>query len=889
MKGTFKKSLPHADPLWVEHGYGTRFQGFQNLMRIRIRDILLVSSLYDLYVFEEDGRLYELLRSKYKELNLSHAPELTRVSNGKEALSLLRDEKRFDLVITTLHIEDMSAATFVRSLRGQGIDLPVVLLAFDNKELSDLLLEKEAGVFNQIFIWQGDFRLFIAIIKHLEDKLNVEHDTHLVGVQSIILIENDVRYYSSFLPIIYLEVMKQSQRLISEGINLSHKQLRQRARPKILFSTNYEDAMDHFSRFQDTVLGVISDIDFPRNGKPDPHAGLDFALQVKSRHPDIPVLLHSMLPDLREKARAAGASFLLKNSPQLMDELRQFMFDHLSFGDFIFRTPDGREVGRASDLLSLEKQLHRIPESSFCYHAERNHFSNWLKARTEFWLAHQLRPRQTSDFPSIQACREDLIESLREYRKLRQKGIVTEFNKESFDPYSSLSKIGGGALGGKARGLTFVNMLINNYKIQDRYEGMRIFIPPALLIGTDIFDRFLDENKLREFALNATDDREVAGRFIRAKKFPEDILDELAAFHELVDAPLAVRSSSMLEDSHNHPFAGVYKTYFLANTDPDRIQRLSSLVQAVKRVFASTFFRSAKNYIKATSFRLEDEKMAVIVQKMTGSVHGSRYYPDISGVARSFNFYPSPPQKPSDGIVAMALGLGKMVVEGGPVMRFCPKCPGRTDPISTINASGEHQNDFFALDLNHDSTDPAPGDDFVKKFQLRCAEEDGTLARVASTYVPEDDAIHDGVSRDGVRIVTFSPLLKRKDLPLTDILNLLLDMGGWGMGTPVEIEFAVNLALPPDKPKEFSVLQMRPIVLNRELELLDLDSYGRRDLICSSEQILGNGVNRDILDIVVVDRDRFERDKSREAAREIAGINASLMAKGRKYLLVGVG
>jgi len=891
MAHSFDKSLPHADPLWVEHGYGTRFQGFQNLMRQRIRDILLVSSLYDLYVFEEDGRLYELLRSKYQGLNLSHAPELTRVANGKEAITLIKEEKRFDLVITTLHIEDMRAATFAKTLREEGIGIPVVLLAFDNKELSDLLLDREATVFNQIFIWQGDFRLFIAIIKHLEDKLNVDHDTHIVGAQSILLIENDARYYSFFLPMIYLEVMRQSQRLISEGINLSHKQLRQRARPKILFCTHYEEAWNYFQKYQDTILGVISDVDFPKQGRPDPQAGIEFARNVKAMHPDIPVLLHSALREYEKKAQKVGASFLLKNSPNLIQELNRFMSENLSFGDFVFRTPDGREVGRAGDLISLERQIGLVPETSIKYHAERNHFSNWLKARTEFWLAHKLRPRKVTDFPSIADLRDDLIASLREYRRLRQKGIITEFDKESFDPYSSLSKIGGGALGGKARGLSFVNILINNYSVQNRFEDVKLFIPPAVLIGTDIFDHFLEDNRLRDFALNATDDQDIVQKFVEAKNFPEEILGELAAFLDLVDTPLAVRSSSLLEDSHNHPFAGVYRTYMIPSTHPDPFERLSELVKAIKRVFASTYFQSSKDYIKATSFRLEEEKMAVIVQKMIGSRHGSRFYPDLSGVARSYNFYPVGPQKTTDGIVSVALGLGKMVVEGGSAVRFSPRYPTHLEQFMTVkNALQDNQKDFFAVDLvSKVENNRAVQDYFVRKFDLETAEQDGVLNWIASTYSPENDAIYDGISRGGVRLVTFAPILKSNFFPLTKIMELLLDMGGWGMGTPVEIEFAANLSVPEGQPKEFAILQMRPMVLNRELEILNVDDFNPEQVICRSSRVLGNGLIQNIHDILVVDRDTFDRSKSREVAVEVSRFNTKLLCEKRKYLLIGVG
>jgi CheY-like chemotaxis protein len=891
MSDPIHKSVPHADPLWVEHGYGTRFQGFQNLMRLRIRDVLLVSSLYDLYVFEEDGRLYELIREKYKSLNLSHVPELTRVSNGKEAIALVKEEPRFDLIITTNHIEDMRPATFSRKLKEEGIHIPVVLLAFDNRELSDMLLHDEASAFDQIFIWLGDFRLILAIIKHLEDLMNVDHDTQLVGVQSLLVVEDNIRYYSYFLPIIFLETMRQSQRLISEGINLSHKQLRQRARPKILLCKNYEEAWAYFEKYQDTMLGIISDIDFPRNGKPEPEAGIQFAMSVKEIHPDIPILLNSTLPSNEVKAKEIGCSFLLKDAPSLIQQLNDFMSHFLSFGDFIFRTPDGKEVGRADDLFSLEEQLRHVPEESIRFHAERNHFSNWLKARTEFWLAHQLRPRKVSDFPSIAILRNDLIASLQEYRKIRQRGIVTDFKKESFDPYSSISRIGEGSLGGKARGLSFVNILINNYKVQNRFDGVQIFIPPAVVIGTDVFDQFIDENNLRLFALQETDDMVLIKQFIGAKKFPQEILGELASFLDVVKTPLAVRSSSLLEDSHNHPFAGVYKTLMLPNSHPDAAIRLAELIQAIKLVYASTYSRAAKDYIHATSYRQEDEKMAVIIQKMVGTRHHDRFYPDFSGVARSFNFYPIAPQTPSDGIIAVALGLGKMVVEGGSSVRFSPKYPGNIVQFSnTKSILADTQKEFFALNVKPDDGELHPVEkDYTERYPLEAADQDGTLSFIGSTYSAENDRIVDGTSRNGVRLVTFAPILKQKVFPLCEILDLLLDMGGWGMGTPVEIEFAVNLSVPKGHPREFSLLQMRPMVLNRDLEVLNIEAVESRHLVCQSKRVLGNGVIDNICDIVLVDRDRFDRAKSRAVAQEIADLNSQILSQDRRYLLVVVG
>jgi CheY-like chemotaxis protein len=891
LKHPFDQIESGFDPLWVEHGYGNRFQGFQNLMRLRIRDILLVSSLYDLYLFEEDGRLYELIRNEYQGFNLSHSPELTRVSSGNEALKLAKEENRFDLIITTLHIEDMHAVKFAKLAREQGVSIPIVLLAHDNRELKELIVHQDASVFNKIFIWTGDFRIIIAIVKYLEDMMNVEHDTQMVGIQTIIVIEDNVRYYSSFLPIIYTEILKQSQRLISEGINLTHKFLRMRARPKILLCSTYEEAWTYYDKYREFMLGIISDVDFPRDGVQDAGAGIEFARAVKALQPDLPILLLSNNIENESEARAVQASFVLKDSPMLLTELRHFMIQHFSFGDFIFRTPDGIEIGRASDLKSLEEQLHVVPAESIRFHGERNHFSNWLKARTEFWLAHQLRPRKVNDYPNLEALRQDLIRSLRAYGIIRQRGIITEFSKETFDPESSFARIGGGSLGGKARGLGFVNTLINDYNVRDRFEGIRVHVPPAVVLGTEVFDQFVDENNLRGFAMNCTDDKEITRRFLDAQKFPEQVLGDLAAFLDIVRSPLAVRSSSLLEDSQYHPFAGVYETYMLPNIHPNPLVRLNDLLNTIKRVYASTFYQSAKDYIKVTSYRLEEEKMAVIIQKMVGRAHEHRFYPDFAGVAKSYNFYPLPPQKPSDGIVSVGLGLGKWVVDGGNTVRFCAKYP--TDLIQFYSAEESldtTQREFFALQLDAPSDFGVETHDMLlKRYGLDVAERDRTLHLVGSTYSADDDMIHDGLSRPGTRLVTFGPVLRHRLFPLAEIIELITDMGTWGMGTPVEIEFAVNLGGPNGQLKEFGMLQMRPLVLSRESEELHIEETEPEKCLCYSEQVLGNGIMRDIFDIVVVDIHKFDRAKSREVAVEVTRFNEQLLSTRRPYLLVGVG
>lgn len=869
-----------------------RLQNFQKLMRFKIRDILLVSSLYDSYLFEEDGRLYELIRQEYQLLNLNHSPDITHVSSGKEALELTLSEKRFDMIITTLHIEDMHAVTFARKAKDAGLNIPIVLLAYDNRERKELETYYDVSVFERIFIWQGDYRLLLGIVKHMEDKLNVVNDTKTIGVQVIILVEDNVKFYSSYLPLIYTELLKQSQRLITEGVNPSQRFLRMRARPKILLCTNYEEAMDSFLKHKEYVLGVISDINFKRNGIKDEEAGIKFAQFVKNEMPDIPILLQSSNPDNQEKAYKIGTSFLLKGSPRLLHDLREFMRQYFSFGDFIFRNPDGEEAGRANNLKTLEENLIKVPIESVKFHAERNHFSNWLKARTEFWLAHKLRPRKVSDFKCVEDLRTELISSLRSYQELRKRGVVSDFSKDSFDPKNSFSRLGSGSLGGKARGLGFVNILLNYYSLHNKFENVKIYVPSAIAIGTDVFDQFMEDNNLFNFALNCSDDREIKDKFIHSEKFPAEVLGKLKEFLEVSREPLAVRSSSLLEDSQYQPFAGVYQTYMIPNNHPDINIRLKQLLEAIKMVYASTFFRASKDYIKATSYRLEEEKMAVVIQKLVGSEHNGRFYPEFAGVAKSYNFYPVPPQTTYDGIALVALGLGKTVVEGGVCVRFCPKYPRHLLQFYSAKETLKNaQQSFFALDLRaaNSSNGEEPPDFYIKNYELSAAEEDQTLNYSGSTYSPENDAVYDGISRSGRRAVTFAPILKYNIFPLPEILEALLEIGSWGMGSPIEIEFAVNMNVPKGEPKEFALVQMRPLVVRHEMEELDLGRANRNELLCQSSGALGHGIINDVYDLVVVDIDKFDRSKSKETALEVSYFNSKLINEQSPYILIGVG
>ncbi len=883
--------MKNFDQLLKDQGYRYRFHEFQNLMRFRIREVLLVSSLYDSFILEEDGQLYDKVLSEYRDMNIRQVPGLTRVSTGREALEMAADKDRFDLIVITLNLGDMDALQFARKIKQAGLEIPVVLMAYETRELNELLSKRDFSDLEKVFMWQGDFRVLIAILKYIEDKRNVDYDTLSVGVQSIIVIEDNVRFYSSYLPMIYTELFKHAQSLISEGVNVPHKLLRRRARPKILQCETYEEAWHYYKSYEDCILGVISDIEFPREGKRDPEAGIRFAREVKASHFDIPILLQSDHEGFADVAEEIGASFLLKSSPTLLNDLRRFMVNNFSFGDFAFFLPHGVEVGRASNLREFEVKLGEVPDESIRFHAERNHFSNWLKARTEFWLAHQLRPQKVTDFGSIAEIRGYLIKAIRDLQARRSRGSVTDFDPDSFDTESDFARIGGGSLGGKARGLAFTKRLLDNLKIKDHFKGVRLTVPPALVLGTEVFDQFLDDNRLWDFAMECEDDAEILRMFLEAR-FPRNMRKDLKSYLDLVRYPLAVRSSSLLEDSRYLPFAGVYRTCMFPNSHLKLSIRLEALIRNVKKVYASTFSQAAKAFIKATPYRLEEEKMAVIVQKLVGSQHSRRFYPDFAGVARSYNYYPRPPMTSDDGIAMVGLGLGRLVIEGGEVIRFCPVYPKHDLQFADLkDVLKNSQKGFYALDMDEPDVELAPGDidAGLIKSALDLAEKDGTLANIGSTYSNENQSITDGLSRPGARLVTFAPILKSGLFPLPDILKLVMDIGKWGMSSPVEIEFAVNLSSSTEELKEFGIVQVRPLVKSQEAVELEVDGIDEESLVCHSPQVLGNGLISNIRDIVMVDPERFERSRSLEAAAEVGVYNAELASAERQYLLIGMG
>ena len=872
-------AMPDSEP-W--------FEGFENLMPFRVQNILLVSSLYDSFILREDGRLSELLLGESLELNLQQIPGITHVTSAAEALERVCSERRFNLILTNLRVGDTDAAQLAREVKRRGLDIPVVVLAYDYREVSRFLARNPNSDIDRVFLWQGNIRILIAIVKYIEDARNAMHDTRAMGVPVLLVVEDDIRYYSAFLPVIYTELITQSRRVIREGMNVAHKLMRMRARPKILLASTYEEAAMQVTRFRQYLFGVVSDVEFPREGELSAEAGFALARAIRHALPDVPIVLQSSRTEFRTRAHAEGFSFLRKRSPTLLRDLRRFMTDQFGFGDFVFRLPDQTEVARASDLDSLEARLREAPPESIAYHAQSNHFSRWLMARTEFALAQRLRPRRVSDFRDTEHMRHDLIDSIAEYRQEQSEVLIGDFQPARFKPVPGLFlKIGNGSLGGKARGLAFVRHLLHRHRMGRRFAGVRVNVPPAVVITTEVFDRFLAENNLAEFAIRSSDDDEIRTRFLAAT-LPLALIENLRVFLSEICYPLAVRSSSLLEDSQYQPFTGVYETFMLGNHQADLDERVARVTEAIKRIYASTFSQHAKAYVRATPYRLEEEKMAVILQRVVGSARSGRFYPEFSGVVRSHNFYPVAPMKCEDGVAAVALGLGREVVDGGKSLVFCPKYARHLVQFSSVeDVLSNSQSEFFALEL--DGSGEASHKLRETSFGLDVAENDGTLDAVASTYSPDNHAIYDGLCRPGSRVVTFAPILKHDVFPLAPLLDQLVRAGEVALGRPVEIEFAVSLPRAPDDITDFGFLQIRPLVLSREGEELRIEEVDASRLICQSAQVLGNGRIEDLRDLVVVDFHRFERSRSAEVARDVAYFNAHLADTNTPYLLIGVG
>jgi len=862
---------------------------FSDLMPARVRRILLVSSLYDSFTFQEDGNLGEMLFSEYQELNLSSAPTIFRVSTAREAIERV-GEIDPDLIITMPRVGDMDVFEFGRLVKDHDADLPVVLLAYDTRELSLLKAREDLSCVDRIFVWLGDARVFLAIIKWAEDRMNRARDAETAGVKSILLVEDSVRFYSAYLPMLYGEIMQQTQALMSEGVNRMQQLMRMRARPKILLATSFEEGRAIYEKARGDILGIIVDARFPKDGELDDMAGIAFADMVKQHDPTTPVLIQSTTRACTEEAFSVGATFVQKTSPTLMHDVRRFMRDHLGFGDFIFRTPDGTEVARASDLRGLVDAVRTIPDASLMYHARRNDFSTWLMARTEFDLAKALRAIAADEFDSSEELREYLLRALREHRFRARAGLVEEFSSETFEAETSFTRIGSGSLGGKGRGLAFMNSLLDAYEIEDRIPDVRITVPQTAVVATDVFDRFMSISGLTSLALEEEDDVTIRAAFLAAR-LPEETISELRAFLSRVRYPLAVRSSSLFEDSSYQPFAGIYQTYMLPNTDESLEVRLDELCRAIRLVYASTYSADSKSYIESTTNRLEEEKMAVVIQQVAGRRYGDVIYPNAAGVARTYDHYPIKDIQAEDGVACAALGMGKTVVEGGRCVRFSPAKPRALYQFSsTRDYLNNAQRQFYALDL----TKPAPvrkptdrPEANLTRLDVDEAEKHGTFLPVGSVYTPENDRIYDGSGRPGVKLVTMAGMLSGDRFPLPETLAFLMEIGKSGFTCQVEIEFAV--VLNDDGPHKFSFLQIRPLVLEAPTEEIELSGLDDDDILCSSGSSLGHGALDDIADIVYVRPDTFDRSETVAIADEVGQLDTALRKAGRRYLLIGPG
>jgi hypothetical protein len=868
---------------------GTHFSGFGHLMPHKVQEILLVASMYDAFTLEEGGRLTELLLSEYRELNLSFAPRVTRAGTGEEALALM-NVRRFDLVITMGRLGDMEATALARAIKDHSPNLSVFNLAFNPRELAHLQAADRDSCIDRFFLWSGDGRLLLAMIKYCEDRMNIAHDTRYGDVRLILLIEDSVRFYSRYLPLLYTEVLEQTQSLMEEDLNLSHRLMRLRARPKVLLAHTFEEAWELYSQYKDSLLGVISDGRFPWGGEEREDAGVEFIRRVKYVDPHTPAVLQSTNGDLEDTAYQVGAGFINKHSRQLLSELREFMLENFGFGSFVFRLADGTEIGRAANLRAMLQMLRTVPVESVRHHASHDHFSNWLRARTEFGLASLLRPRKVTEFSGDEELREYLVQAISRFRRERQRGVVADFSRRNFDATSAFVRIGGGSLGGKGRGLAFMNSILHRYQVTTRFPGVEIGVPSTAVVGTDVFDRFMNQEGLWECALAESEEETISRAFLEAK-LPPEIYGDLEAFLELVKYPLAVRSSSLLEDSQFQPFAGVYATYMLPNSHPDLKVRLDQLCDAIKLVYASAYSQAAKSYIEATSNRIEEEKMAVIIQQMVGRTYEHYDYPHFSGVAHSANFYPGGGARPDEGVASVALGLGRTVVEGGKTLRFSPHHPEVLPQFGTIadwlNGS---QREFFAVNVSNPDVYPGAHDDFnLSLLDLSDAERHGTLEPVGSVYSAENQAIYDGIHRPGARLVSFAHVLKSDIFPLADILKLLLELGRRTMSAEVEIEFAVVLQDGKLAPHQFGFLQIRPLAAGYEAPDIPEEILSPEKALVATNVALGNGRAEDIMDILYIPPSAFDRAKTREMAEEIGKFNRRFVKEKASYLLLGPG
>ena len=863
---------------------------FANLMNKRIYNVLLIATKYDAFMLEDDGRVDEQIFNEYTSLSLSYPPRFTQVTTEEEAFAELQS-RNFELIICMPNMDNRDIFSVAKEIKVRYPNIPIVVLTPFSKEVSKRLANEDLSVIDYVFSWLGNTDLLLAIIKLIEDKMNAPHDVASVGVQIIMLVEDSIRFYSSALPHLYKYVLEQSQEFSKEALNAHQQKLRMRGRPKIKLARTYEEAIRIFEQYQNNILGIISDMSFMHDGVKDPYAGYKFGQYVRKTGKIIPFVLESSESSNKIYAEELGASFIDKNSKSYPQDLRKKITERFGFGDFVIINPQTKEeIMRIKDLKDLQRKIFSIPDDSLVYHLSRNHFSRFFYSRAMFPPAEVLKNVDVSDYTDMDEARKLIFDLIVQYRRMKNAGVVAIYQKDRFDEYSNFARIGDGSLGGKGRGLAFIGAMIKRYPKLEQ-DNFIINIPKTVVICTDIFDEFMETNELYPVALSDMEDSQILKYFLRAS-LPKRLIEDLMAFFEVVRGPIAIRSSSLLEDSHYQPFAGVYSTYMIPKLE-DKYEMLRTLSDAIKAVYASVFYRDSKAYMTATSNLIDQEKMAIVLQEVVGTRYGDHFYPTLSGVARSLNFYPIGNEKAEDGIANIALGLGKYIVDGGLTLRFSPRHPHSILQMSTTDfALRETQTHFYALDLadvnisDHFSVNDAFN---LKRLTLKDADADGALKYIVSTYDPYDMIIRDGYYPGGRKILSFVNILQHDVFPLADTLDQLLQIGQREMGRPIEIEFAVNIDKADPHKATFYLLQIRPIVDNKEVMEEDLTIVPKEDTILSSANVLGNGIVNDVQDIIYVKSRTFNAANNQLIAYDIEKLNRQFTGTDQGYILVGPG
>lgn len=861
---------------------------FVNLMMRRIYNVLIVANPYDAFMLEDDGRVEEKIYNEYVELGLRYPPTFTQVSTTEEAREVLRT-MHIDLVICMPGNADNDAFSVARDIKAEFPHMHCIVLTPFSHGITKRMENEDLSIFDYVFCWLGNTNLILSIIKLIEDKMNLEHDINEGGVQMILLVEDSIRFYSSILPNLYNYILAQSKRFATEALNRHSATLRMRGRPKVVLARNYEEAMALYERYSDNMLGVISDVRFPIHGEKDSEAGLKLMREIRQNDPYLPLILESSESENRAKAEAEGFRFVDKNSKKMSLDLRKILEEHLGFGDFIFRDPKTKaEIMRIHSLKELQDNIFKIPDDSMLYHISRNHMSRWLSARAIFPVSMFLKTVTWERLKDITAHREIIFDAIVQYRHMKNIGVVAVFDRMKFDAYSHFARIGEGSLGGKGRGLAFLDNIIKMHPEFNSLEGAKVQIPRTVVLCTDVFDQFMEQNNLYQIALSDASDDDILRHFLRAQ-LPDSLIADFFTFFEAVKSPIAIRSSSLLEDAHYQPFAGIYSTYMIPYLD-DKYAMLEMLACAIKGVYASVYYRDSKAYMTATSNVIDQEKMAVILQEVVGKQYDGRYYPNISGVLRSLNYYPIGDERAEDGIASLALGLGKYIVDGGQTLRVSPYHPHQVLQTSELEtALRETQTRFYALDTRHVGNDFKVDDGFnILNLKVKEAERDNSLNFIASTYDPYDQVIRDGLYEGGRKVISFAGVLQQNVFPLPELLQMSMRYGAEAMRRPVEIEFACNLNA--DRTGSLYLLQIRPIVDQKQMLDEDLAAIPDADCLLRSHNSLGHGVTEDVTDVVYVKTDdRFSAADNPTIAREIEKLNKEYLDRGTNYVLVGPG